>query len=929
MSDDSKSREELLEELAALRKQISDQTTIEVMLKAERERCQEYLDLAGVMFVAIDTVGTVILANRKACEVLEYEENEIVGKNWFDNFLPQRLRERGKQVFEQLISGEIEPIEYFENPVLPKSGVERFIAWHSSILRDDKGNIVASLSSGEDITERKQMEKSLRESEGRFRAIMASTIDFIFTKDNEFRYTYVNRAMADLFGCNPEDLIGRTPEELFDPEYAKVVYEVDKLVLKGEIVDQTRVLSIGGQEYDFHTVQVPLADADGKVEGICGIVRDITEMKKTEEALRDNKERFEKIIAQCPIPMVITDAEGDIEYFNDRFIEVFGYTLDDVSTTEQWWALTYPDEDYRQLVRRSWESAIAVAAEKGTQIETQEWDFTCKDRSVRHVEFDMMPLGAISVIAMNDITERKRTEEKLRQSYDFMQTVIDGFPEDLMVINRDYTIALANSTVRLKAGNDPVVSCMKCHQISHHSETPCENGVHPCPLLAVFETEKLMEVEHIHYDKLGNEKIVEVVVAPIFDQHGDVVQVIESCRDITERRNAEEERLYLERQIQHAQKLESLGVLAGGIAHDFNNILMAILGNADLALQDLSTANPAYANVKEIEIASLRAADLARQMLAYSGKGKFLIEKISLNEAVEEMTHMLEVSISKKAVIKYHYSDNLPLIDADATQIRQIIMNLVLNASDAIERTSGVISITTGAMDCDNAYLTSAYIDESLPEGQYVYVEVTDTGSGMDSETMEKLFDPFYTTKFTGRGLGLSAVLGIIRGHSGAIRVYSELGKGSSIKVLFPACSDPAEALETDHREKGIQWTCSGTILLVDDEDSILSVERQMLERIGFDILTASDGREALSHFREHSDVIDLVILDLTMPHVDGEEAFRELRRVRDDVRVLITSGYNEQEVCQRFSDKSLAGFLQKPFTFSELEGKIKEIFDN
>lgn len=805
MNDDSKSREELIKELAGLRKQVSDQITIEVMLKAERERCQEYLDLAGVMFIIIDLKGTVILANRKACEVLEYSENEIIGKNWFDGFLPQNIRKRVKQVFDQLISGEIEPIEYFENPVISGSGAQRLIAWHNTILRDTEGSIIASLSSGEDITERKQ----------------------------------------------------------------------------------------------------------------------------SEEALRVSKERFEKIISQCPVPMVITDAKGDIEYFNDRFVKVFGYTLDDISTSEQWWITTYPDEDYRELVKRSWRFAIALAKEKGTQIETQRWDITCKDRSVRHVEFDMMPLGEISVIAMNDITKRNRAEDEREQAYAFLQTVIDGFPEELLVINRDYTIALANKTVRLQAEVDPVQACLKCHQISHHSETPCDNENHPCPLKEVFKTGKPVSIEHIHFNELGEERAVEIIASPIFDKLGVVIQIIESCRDITERKKTEEERLDLQRQILHTQKLESLGVLAGGIAHDFNNILMAILGNADLALQDLSTANPAYSNVKEIETASIRAADLARQMLAYSGKGQFLIERINLNEAVQEMTHMLEVSITKKAVIKYHLSDNLPLIDADATQIRQIIMNLVLNASDAIDRISGVISITTGAMDCDSKYLASAYIDESLPEGQYAYVEVTDTGSGMNEETLEKLFDPFFSTKFAGRGLGMSAVLGIIRGHRGAIKVYSEPGSGTSIKVLFPTCADSDELMEPDREGIREKWTCTGTVLLVDDEESILSIGKQMLERIGFDVLTALDGREALNQFREYSDVIDLVILDLTMPHLDGVETFREFRRVQSDVRVLISSGYNEQDVSQRFSGESLAGFLQKPYVLSELEAKIKEILAN
>ena len=1056
MSDDSKSREELIEELAELRRQLSNLTKIEVVLKEERERTQSYLDLAGVMFVAIDATGTVILANRKTCNVLGYEEKEIIGRNWFDTFLPQRVQETVKKVFKTIISGENGPNEYHENPVLSKSGVERLIAWHNTILRDDKGMIIASLSSGEDITERKQAEKALveserllreaqkiahigtynrdlktgkgvwseevyriygyspgkvtptfefvrdhthpddremlletnealitsntpydieyriirmdgeeravrswatlefdssgaperivgmlqditarkqtekalMESEARFRAIMASTTDFIFTKDTESRYTYVNRAMAELFGCQPGDLLGKTPDEIFDPEYAEIVNEVDKLALNGEIVDQVRSLCLGEQVHHFHTVQVALTEADGNLDGICGIVRDITEQKEVEEALRESEERFRTFYNANRDGYVIVLGTGEILDANPRLLEMLGYSIDEVRM-KNFWKIT-PEK------WRKWEYRVhgKVLFERG-YTDLYEKEYVRKDGTIVPIEVQAYILERGKDLEssriggfVRDITDRKRIEEEREHAYAFLQTVIDGFPEEMMVINRDYTIALANQTVRVQAGEDPVTACLKCHEVSHNRETPCEDEEHPCPLLKVFETRKPFSVEHIHFDDLGNEKIVEVIAAPIFNERGDVVQIIESCRDLTDRKKAEEGRLDLERQVQHAQKLESLGVLAGGIAHDFNNILMAILGNADLALHDLSTANPVYTNVKEIEFAARRAADLARQMLAYSGKGKFLIEKISLNEAVEEMTHMLKVSISKKAVIKFHLADNLPMIEADATQIRQIIMNLVTNASDAIDRTSGVISISTGAMDCDSAYLSSTYVDESLPEGQYVFVEVTDTGSGMNEETQEKLFDPFYSTKFTGRGLGLSTVLGIILSHGGAIKVYSELGKGTSIKVLLPACRDSNEISETETGEMREEWTGSGTILLVDDEESILSIGKQMLERIGFDVLTACDGREALSRFREHSDMIDLVILDLTMPHLDGEEAFRELRRIRRNIRVLMSSGYNEQEVTQRFSGKPLAGFLQKPYVFTELRARIQEILE-
>ena len=405
-------------------------------------------------------------------------------------------------------------------------------------------------------------------------------------------------------------------------------------------------------------------------------------------------------------------------------------------------------------------------------------------------------------------------------------------------------------------------------------------------------------------------------------------------RDITERKRAEEEKLALERQVLHAQKLESLGLLAGGIAHDFNNLLMSILGNADLALHELSPMSPARRNLQEIEKVSRRAAELAKQMLAYSGKGQFVIEPIKAGELVEEMTHLLEVSISKKALLKYNFAENLLTFDGDVMQIRQIIMNLITNASEAIGDRSGVIALSTGAMDCDRAYLDGvnevlrAVLDEPLPEGLYIYLEVADTGCGMDAKTIDKIFDPFFSTKFTGRGLGMSVVLGIVRGHKGAIKIHSEVGKGTTFRILFPVSELPGNGIAKRKKDEseGDDWCGGGTVLLIDDEEMIRAVCKRMLKVMGFSVVMAQDGREALKVFGEHADEIVCVLLDLTMPHMDGEEAFREMQRLDPGVKVILCSGYNEQEATQRFAGKGLAGFLQKPYSMAELRQKLMDV---
>ncbi|MDD2367262.1 MAG: response regulator [Desulfuromonadaceae bacterium] len=404
------------------------------------------------------------------------------------------------------------------------------------------------------------------------------------------------------------------------------------------------------------------------------------------------------------------------------------------------------------------------------------------------------------------------------------------------------------------------------------------------------------------------------------DESGRIVMLQGILHDITDRKHDEEQRLKLEQQLLHTQKLESLGVLAGGIAHDFNNILTSIVGNADLALMRVNAESPAVDNLHRIERAAERAADLAQQMLAYSGKGLFVIKNLDLNRLLEEMLHMLQVSISKKAVLRLNLTPDLPLVEADATQIRQIIMNLVINASEAIGDKSGVIAITTGCMDCDRNYLKNVWLDENIKEGLYVYLEIADTGCGMDRDTQAKIFDPFFTTKFTGRGLGMAAVLGIARSHKGAIKVYSEPGKGSTFKLLLPASGKPAEIFNEEQLE--VEWKGSGKVLLVDDEETVRGIGKEMLLELGFQVITSNDGREAVQVFKLNPDIV-FVIMDLTMPHMDGEQCFRELKKLNPDVKVIISSGFSEHEVAQMFLGKGLAGFVPKPYKMSKLKAVI------
>ena len=397
--------------------------------------------------------------------------------------------------------------------------------------------------------------------------------------------------------------------------------------------------------------------------------------------------------------------------------------------------------------------------------------------------------------------------------------------------------------------------------------------------------------------------------------------------DITGIKEAEVERRRIEARILESQKLESLGLLAGGVAHDFNNLLVAILGNADLALHDMTPNSPNYDCLSEIIKASTQAADLCKQMLAYSGKGRFILQDVNLNDVISEMSSILLVSLSQKASLQLNLAPQLPAIEADITQIRQLLMNTMTNASEALGEETGYVSVTTGAFYCDRNYLKETFTEAELPEGEYVYVDVADSGCGMDEETKGKIFEPFFSTKFTGRGLGLAAIHGIVRGHNGAIKVYSEKGKGTTFKVLFPALGHTAN--NGGHSlEKAAEWKGDGTVLLVDDEPSVIQAASRMIKKLGFEAIVATNGAEAVKLYKEQKEEIRCILLDLTMPVMDGKEAFRKLRSFDKKVQVILSSGYNEQEATQLFIGKGLAGFIQKPYRLSSLRDEIRRILD-
>ncbi len=572
----------------------------------------------------------------------------------------------------------------------------------------------------------------------------------------------------------------------------------------------------------------------------------------------------------------------------------------------------------RDSIRTAMQSVRDGAGSFDEEYHVQNDDGTVLALQVRGVVRRERGGRRVMVGTVQDVTEThavRRSEERLRLLFEQSPLSIQIFSPDGLVlrVNRAWEELWGLSADALDSYNVLADRQLK------------RAGVLRC-LRRAFDGETVTLPE-IEYDPAktpgvdgGRRRRVAADAYPILDRRGRVREVVLIHQDRTARREAEEENRRLELRIKDAQREESLGVLAGGVAHDFNNLLAGILGYAELARKTVPEDSAAADKISRIESSAIRASELTNQMLAYTGQGKQVVTSVDLSALVREMTHLLEISVSKSALIEYDFADEPTPLVGDATQIRQVIMNLLTNASEAIASPSGTIRVSTGRVQVDAAYLAGCRLADGLSPGEYVFCEVSDSGRGMDASTLERIFDPFFTTKFTGRGLGLAAVQGIVRGHRGAIRIDSQPQKGTTFRVAFPLAA--VEGTDGDVF-KPVPWgTEDATVLVVDDDETVRTVVREMLEGNGLTVVSAADGVEALELI-EAGLAADLVLLDMTMPRLSGAETAHEMRERGCEIPVVVMSGFSEEEALARFSD-DVHGFLQKPFQTVQLVHRVR-----
>jgi signal transduction histidine kinase len=536
----------------------------------------------------------------------------------------------------------------------------------------------------------------------------------------------------------------------------------------------------------------------------------------------------------------------------------------------------------------------------------------------RTIEFDS------AMRQLNDPASLQgESSDELQKTNVTLQAIIDSLSDSIVVIDLNYNLKMINKTARedyLENPDDPIP--LNCYNLSHKRNKPCTAPDHRCPVDEVIDTGKQCTVVHKHVKNDGSEVPVEILASPILSETGDVVGVIESARDISCRIADEEKRKEAELWLFKQQKDQSIATLAGGIAHEFNNILTSVLGNAELLNVRLNEQDPNRKQTDAIIQGSHHLADLTSQLLAYAKGGKYQSEKISINKVVTNSLGLIHTGKFAGIGVHLELAEDIWPVIGDPLQIKQLVMNILINGFEALEVTDGVLKIYTANQTKNDKWQCKQ--KEMYPPGEYVHLTVTNTGSEIPVEDLEKIFDPFFSTKFTGRGLGLAAAKGIVQNHDGCIYVDSSLAGTTFHILLHRAVFDLEVMATTSEPAVGINGL---RVLAVDDEPQVLSIINNLLTHHGCHVLTADKGSEAMEIINRHKDDLDLVILDIQMPDMSGDEVYRKLKVLNPGIRVLISSGYEEYTALQNIElDARCDRFIKKPFSMVELLQKAKEI---
>jgi PAS domain S-box-containing protein len=878
-------------------------------LRGSEEHYRTVVQSATDAIIVSNSLGIIHEWNRGAEKIFGYTEKEIIGRA-LTEILPERYIEQHTRGLSRMAQGGESRVigKTAELSGLHKNGNEFPIELSLSEWGTSAGKYFTAIV--RDISERRRSEAHARESEKKHSAILETAMDGFWLSDMQGRLREVNETYCRMSGYSKEELLSMSVADIEAAESSDdTAMHIRTVMMKGEDRFKSRHRRKDGTVFHVEVSVQYKQIEDGRM---ISFLRDITENIRSEEIQRESVQIY-KTLADSGHTLVWTSGRDKLcNYFNRVWLEFTGRTLEQ-ETGNGWMEGVHQDDVERcmKIYSAAFDTLEDFSMEYRLRRHDGEYRWIVDNGTARYNSSGEF-IGYIG--HCYDITERKRAEEALRISEYQYRHLIETMPDGVYKSTHEGRFIEINPAMVKILGYDSKEELMA---LDIKTQLYFDEGDRE----SVTLDEELNERSVYRLRKKdGSEVWVEDQGRLVVDDDKNILYHEGVLRDITEQRNSEQA-------LRQAQKLESIGTLAGGIAHDFNNLMNAVLGQSGLALHKLPKESPAVDHIEKAIKASERVADLTKQLLAYSGRGKFFINEIDLNVLLKENIQMLELSIPKTIKLKIEPGFPPPHIMGDVSQVQQVIMNLIINAGEAMGQNPGSIILRTGRIEIQKETKEySKYTAAALPAGSYAMVQVRDTGSGISPATLSRIFDPFFTTKFTGRGLGLAAVLGIIKGHKGGLRIESEEGKGTMFEIVFPLVTSSRKTGVSKEKELPAVNGEGKTILVIDDESSVIELLKDVFTEANFNVIGASEPLEGINIYRREFQSIVLVVLDYSMPHMDGKLAFEELRKINNDVKVILCSGYSEEETLSSFGIDRPTGFFQKPFTTEKLVKRVAEI---
>jgi len=957
MRDQNKPKKKLVTELKELRHRNIEQGPSEGTRKQTEQALREsenyyrtlVQNLPQKIFLK-DKNSVYLSCNENYSRDLKIRPHEIVGRTDYD-FHPKELAEKyqadDKRIME---SGETKDIEekYIQD------GKEVIVHTVKTPIKNEKGKIVGILGIFWDITERKHLENDLREYREQLeemvekrtadlrmvneqleqeitartrteevlreyqRAIEGSQ-DVIAVVDQDYHYLLANNAFLKYRGMSREEVIGRSVAEVLGKDvFEMTVKKHLDTCLQGEVVHYEMNYTYPAfGERDLLVSYFPIEGPDG-VNRVASVIHDVTERKRTENALRESQMRYRALFEGSRDAIYVTAREGKIVDANQSMLDLFGYTREEMIGLDARKAYVYPEDrtKFQQQIEREGfvrDYDIKLRKKDGAEME-------CLLTAT--VRWDAGSIAGYQGI-IRDITEYKQVLNELRAEKQRFQTLSENAPFGMVMIDKDGIFKYINPKFRELFGYDlrEVPNGKTWFRKAYPDPTYRHDVI--STWINDLEGSRSGEKRPRTFTvtcKGGTEKIINFI--PVQLQTGENLM---ACEDITEIRRAGEEKAVLQEQLRHSQKMEAIGLLAGGIAHDFNNLLTVIKGYSQLSYIGLKEGDPLKINIDEIQKAADRAASLTRQLLAFSRRQVMEMKVFDLNSLLRDLDKMLRRIIGEDIKLSTLLAKDLGRAKIDPGQVEQVIMNLAVNAKDSMP-SGGKLTIETANAELDESYARN---HADVKPGHYVMLSVSDSGVGMTPEVKERVFEPFFTTKEKGRGtgLGLSTVYGIVKQSGGNIWVYSEPGHGTTFKIYLPRVD---EALE-EPREKTIEKELprgSETVLVVEDEEKVRKLTIEILRKEGYKVLDASQGDEALAISEKQKGPIHLFLVDVVMPGISGTELAKHLISLHPETRILYMSGYTDNVIVHHGVLEKGVNYIQKPFTIDELTRKVREVLN-